>query len=111
MSYFSDKLKELRKKSNLTQRAVAEKLGISQGNYSGLEQELYSPSLPALRAISDFYDVSIDELVSPVRFVRDVSEEEMIFLKKLDRLSTKDKVEIERLVEIKLSLLSDYAQE
>ena len=61
---FSKKLKELRLKSNLTQKEIAEKLNISQPAYQQWESGRRKPTLTTLEMFSDFFDVSIEELLS-----------------------------------------------
>ena len=89
MSYFSQKIRTLRLAHNYTQKEVAESVGISQGNYSGLESGKNDPSLTTLQKLSDFYGELIDSLVQPFRVVEDseLSEEELLLLKKIRRLS------------------------
>ena len=61
---FSKKLKELRLKANLTQREIAEKLNISQPSYQQWESGRRKPTLTTLEMFSDFFGVSIEELLS-----------------------------------------------
>mgnify|MGYP003084067912 FL=1 len=61
---FSKKLKELRLKANLTQNEIAEKLNISQPSYQQWESGRRKPTLTTLEMFSDFFDVSIEELLS-----------------------------------------------
>lgn len=102
MSHFSEKIKSLRQSAGLTQKVIAEKIGISQGNYSGLEKGKFDPSLTTLEKISDFYDVSIDELVTTIRFPEELSDEARSIAKKYDMLPFRDQFEILRLMDIKM---------
>ncbi len=104
MSYFSERLKSLRLAHNYTQKEVAEGVGISQGNYSGLESGKNDPSLNTLQKLSDFYDELIDSLVQPFRVVEDgeLSKEEWLLLKKIRRLSHEDLVEVKFIVDMKI---------
>lgn len=102
MSHFSEKIKSLRQAAGLTQKVVSEKIGISQGNYSGLEKGKFDPSLATLEKISDFYDVSIDELVTTMRFSVDLSDEAKSIAKRYDMLPFRDRFEILRLMDIKM---------
>lgn len=61
---FSKKLKELRLKANLTQKEIAEKLNISQPSYQQWESGRRKPTLTTLEMFSDFFGVSIEELLS-----------------------------------------------
>ena len=61
---FPKKLKELRLKANLTQKEIAEKLNISQPAYQQWESGRRKPTLTTLEMFSDFFGVSIEELLS-----------------------------------------------
>jgi transcriptional regulator with XRE-family HTH domain len=63
MSYFSDKLKELRKNKNLTQKEIAEMLGIKQNSYSDWETGKNEPSLSNVVKLSSILNVTTDELL------------------------------------------------
>ena len=60
---FAQRLKELRKQHKLTQRAVAEHLGITEQSYQIYEYGHNNPGLDRLIELADFYDVSLDYLV------------------------------------------------
>ena len=102
MSHFSEKIKSLRQAAGLTQKVIAEKIGISQGNYSGLEKGKFDPSLTTLEKISNFYDVSIEELVTTIRFPEELSDEAKSIAKRYDMLPFRDQFEILRLMDIKM---------
>ncbi|APS41287.1 Transcriptional regulator, XRE family [Weissella jogaejeotgali] len=57
------RLKELRKTKGLTQTQVADELNMPQNTLSQYENENRKPSKLALKALADYYDVSIDYLV------------------------------------------------
>ena len=57
------KLKELRLEKGLTQKQVAEQLGISSTCYSGYEQGYREPDLKTLIKICRFFDISSDYLL------------------------------------------------
>ncbi|MBQ2864659.1 MAG: helix-turn-helix transcriptional regulator [Clostridia bacterium] len=56
------KLKELRIQSGLTQKKVAEKLGIAYKNYNTYELGRAMPDIETLIKIANFYHVSLDYL-------------------------------------------------
>ena len=60
---FAEKLKRIRLKMNLTQKDVAEILGITRTAYANYEQGLREPDLLTLWKIADFFDVSVDYLL------------------------------------------------
>ena len=60
-------LAELRKESGLTQEQLGEKLGVTNKTVSRWETGAYLPPAEALLAISEFFGVSINELLSGKR--------------------------------------------
>jgi len=61
---FKTKLQELRKHKGLTQDELAVKLYVSRAAISKWESGRGYPSIDSLKAISDFFSVSLDELLS-----------------------------------------------
>ena len=61
---FSEKLQKLRKSRNLTQEQLAEQLFVSRTAISKWESDRGYPNIDSLKAISEFFSVSIDELLS-----------------------------------------------
>ena len=57
------KIKEYRKKENITQEQLAEMADISLSHMSNVETASVSVSLPALKLIADALGVTIDELL------------------------------------------------
>ena len=60
----SEKLQELRKEKGLTQEELAEALFVSRTAISKWESGRGVPNIESLKAISKFFSVSIDELLS-----------------------------------------------
>ena len=60
---FSEQLKALRMERNVTQVALAAAIGTSKGLISLWENGLREPTLSNLLALSDFFEVSLDEMV------------------------------------------------
>jgi ribosome-binding protein aMBF1 (putative translation factor) len=60
---FCDKLKELRRNHNLSQEQMAEKLCMTQGNYSKYESGDRIPRLDTVQLISKRFEVSLIWLV------------------------------------------------
>ena len=54
---------ELRKKHNLTQNELAQKLNYSDNTISRWERGELTPSIETLQAISEFFDVPIENLI------------------------------------------------
>ncbi len=61
---FSEKLKLMRKESNLTQEELAQKLHITRQAVSNYEQGRGYPSIEILVSIAELFKVSLDELLS-----------------------------------------------
>lgn len=59
---FSNRLKELRKSSNFTQKQVADGIGMAQMAYQKYEYGTREPAYQKLLAIADYYRVSLDYL-------------------------------------------------
>ncbi len=63
-------LKTIRKKLGYTQLKVAMDLNISREALSYYENGKRSPDIPMLRALSKYYDASIDYLINGEEFTR-----------------------------------------
>ena len=63
MKIFQERLAEQRKLNNMTQRQMAELLGIAQPSYIRYENGSAEPSLDALAKLADLFDVSVDYLL------------------------------------------------
>ena len=63
MDKLADKLKELRKLSNLTQRQISLKLGVTERSYQRFESGENKPSLSNLIELANIFNVSLDFLV------------------------------------------------
>ena len=61
---FCDNLKMIRKECNLTQRQVAEKLGVVESCYANWEQGRTEPNIEMLRNLCFVFNVNIDELIN-----------------------------------------------
>jgi len=57
------RIKQLRQERGLSQRALAEQLGISQQSINKYENHNIEPEIAMLRQLADFFGVSIDYLV------------------------------------------------
>jgi len=60
---FCENLKNARKFANLTQKQVADKLGVVESCYANWEQGRTEPNIASLRNLSEILDVSLDELI------------------------------------------------
>lgn len=57
------RLRELRKEKGLTQKQLADMLGISDKGYGYYELEQREPSISMIIILCDFYDVSADYII------------------------------------------------
>ena len=60
---FSVRLKELRSARNLSQKTVAESVGMAPMAYQRYEYGAREPAFNKLIALADYFDVSLDYLV------------------------------------------------
>ena len=58
-----DKLKNLRKRKNITQKDIADYLGVSPSAIGLYEQNRREPDLETVKKIADFFNVSVDYLL------------------------------------------------
>ena len=59
---FKDKIRSLRKEAGLTQREVAEQIGVTYRTYQNYEIGASSPSAESLSKIAELFNVSMDML-------------------------------------------------
>lgn len=60
---FHESLKFQRSKTKMTQKTVAESIGISLRGYQQYEQGLFEPNIEKLIKLADTFDISLDTLV------------------------------------------------
>lgn len=61
---FCQNLKDARKLCNLTQRQVAENLGVVESCYANWEQGRTEPNIEMLRKLSEIFKINIDDLIN-----------------------------------------------
>ena len=81
MHGFSDRLKDLRSKMNLTQADLAKKLSLTRASVNAWEMGLSAPSTPFIVELSRLFNVSTDYLLglddTAVIRTDDLSDEEI----------------------------------
>lgn len=60
---FNERLRELRTQSSLTQKEVADKLGVSTITIRQYEQGTREPNIEKILKLSVIFDVSLDDLM------------------------------------------------
>ncbi len=63
-NYFAENFKALRLKYKYSQPELADKLGVSKGMISFWENGKYEPTASNIIIIANFFDVSIDDLLT-----------------------------------------------
>ena len=63
MGKISERIKILRAEKNITQKHLAEIVGVSEVSLQRFEYGAARPSLDTLIALADYFDVSLDYLV------------------------------------------------
>lgn len=107
MTYFTDKLKELRKEKKLTQKEIAEQIGIKQNSYSDWETGKNEPNLENIVKLSRILDTSTDELLG-----RQVNFGDKILNKKYKYdLSVLKESDIQKLNDLKMTLAFELLDE
>ena len=61
---FCENLKMARKGVGLTQKQVADKLGVVESCYANWEQGRTEPNVDNLRKLSEIFDISLDDLIN-----------------------------------------------
>lgn len=67
---FGKRLREIRKKSGLTQQKTADDLGMTLRSYQRYEGEHCEPPIKTLISIADLFDVSLDYLLCRDDFIQ-----------------------------------------
>ena len=99
-----DRIREVRKKRNLTQEQLAEKLGVTFTYVSELERNLKMPSMPLFIRLVEELDVSADyllrDIVSPSTLYPDKA-----IANKMERLTQKQKIALSALIDTYITYL------
>lgn len=65
---YGERIRELRKIMKMTQKQLAEKLGIRQNDVSSYELEQHEPSIATILKLCEMFDVSADFLLGRTDF-------------------------------------------
>lgn len=74
---FNEKIKELRKQKGLTQEELAEILFVSRTAISKWESGRGYPNIDSLKAIAEFFNITIDELLSSKQLLSIAEQDSM----------------------------------
>ena len=74
---FNEKIQELRKQKGLTQEELAEKLFVSRTAISKWESGRGYPNIDSLKAIAEFFNITIDELLSSKQLLSIAEQDSM----------------------------------
>ena len=100
-----DRLAELRKQNQYTQKELAQKLNVSQQIISNIERGQTEPDIDFLRDTADLYNISMDQLIG-----RDISgiekDSDSIEQQIMDIIKRMDNTE----KELSLGLINQVAQ-
>lgn len=78
MSYFSEKLYELRKEKNLSQEELAEKLNVARQTISKWETGSTTPDTNNLIELSNIFEISIEDLLGKNNKVEEENKTEEV---------------------------------
>ena len=81
---FNEKLKMLRKKKNLTQEELAEKLNVSRQAITKWESSDGTPDIENLKQISILFNTTIDELIKEDKVVASEIKEQYSYVEELE---------------------------
>ena len=98
---FGKNIKELRVEKNMSQKALAEKIGVTQGAVYFWEKEINEPTVGYILKLATVFGVSIDDLLS-----YEVQKENKENTKRVEMMAMFDK-----LSETQQSLLISTAKE
>ena len=60
---FYERLRNIRKLQNKTQKEVADSIGLGERNYQSFEYGTSKPSFDTLISLADYFNISLDYLV------------------------------------------------
>lgn len=106
MNTIGKRIKELRNEIKLSQKELAENIGVSRGNVGDWESEKSKPGADALFSISQFFNVTADWLLSGKESGARISEQtpnispsDIELLAKIHQLTDPEKLKIEGMID------------
>lgn len=95
------KLQELRKRKNITQESLAEKIGLTSGHISAIERGVNAPSLDTLIMYMNAVECSADDLFSGV-LENGYKTRSSFVAEKLEKLPAAERTKILNVLEVML---------
>lgn len=92
-----NKLKELREQTGLSQKEIAQRIGIEYQNYNKYELGINEPSIDTLKLIADYYGVSLDYLCDHTTKAFDfgyLNEQQINLINKIKALDNTDLIQV-----------------
>ena len=86
MTYFSDKIKELRLRDELLQKDMAVDLGIDKSTVAGWETDKSYPTVAMLLRLSDYFKVTPNDLLGYATSEHPIFEREHALLSEFRKL-------------------------
>lgn len=99
-----DRIRDVRKKRDLTQEQLAEKLDITISYLSEIERGLKLPSFPLFLKIVEVLDVSADYLIKDT-YSAGAGYGDKFISRKLETLSPKQRIALEALIDTYIKYL------
>ena len=102
-----ENLKKLREEAGISQKHLAEAIGVSQQSVNKYENHNIEPDIETLKRIADYFDTSIDFLVgfsserrkTGLSNSQDISRQESSLIRKYRTLTPKEKQSIDLILE------------
>ncbi len=104
LAKIGNRLRELRKTQRLSQREVADAIGLPQSNLSRIETGKQRLNLPVLMRMLGIYDVSLQDFFAqePGQPALDLSLEEQQLVRSYRRLTSEERLDVDNYVDFKL---------
>lgn len=95
---FGENIKELRKERGMTQKELADEIGVSQGAVFFWEKEINEPTAGVLIKMAKFFGVSVDEILSVEKIPKSELPKEKLILEYFSRLTEEQQETIIKLI-------------
>ncbi len=102
-----ERIKLLRERANLSQKALAERIGVSQQSINKYENHNIEPDIETLTLIAEVFDTSVDYLIGHseidhrIEALRecDLNEEELALIRKYRALEKRQRQSLQQLLD------------